>query len=270
MTVTSLVDGGGWLVDGITFTTGYGLGSTPDRFLIRKPAALFERYVELADRFRGGHLVELGIAAGGSTALLSLLAAPRSLTALELDPESVTALVEFIGARGLSSVVRPHHGVDQADRERVAALVDSSRADEPIDLVIDDASHRYHETLASFEVLFPRLRPGGWYIIEDWAADYAYADRISAVDSDTSPEAAAMRRRLDEAVAAQAGRPEPLPRIGVELLHACGASGDVVHQLTIDRHWIVAERGGRALDHHAFRLSDHCPDHWGWLRPIPP
>ena len=39
----------------------------------------------------------------------------------------------------------------------------------PIDLVIDDASHAYHPTLLSFEALFPLLRSGGCYAIEDWA-----------------------------------------------------------------------------------------------------
>ena len=37
-----------------------------------------------------------------------------------------------------------------------------------LDLVIDDASHELHATKASFETLFPLLRSGGWYIIEDW------------------------------------------------------------------------------------------------------
>ena len=39
----------------------------------------------------------------------------------------------------------------------------------PPDLIIDDASHLYSETKTSFETLFPQLRPGGLYIIEDWS-----------------------------------------------------------------------------------------------------
>ena len=35
--------------------------------------------------------------------------------------------------------------------------------------VIDDASHTYEETRASFEFLFPLLSPGGIYVIEDWS-----------------------------------------------------------------------------------------------------
>src|SRR4029077_11377083 len=39
-----------------------------------------------------------------------------------------------------------------------------------IDVVIDDASHLYGPTRRSFEILFPLLKPGGAYIIEDWPA----------------------------------------------------------------------------------------------------
>jgi hypothetical protein len=38
-----------------------------------------------------------------------------------------------------------------------------------VDLVVDDASHTYEATKTSFEILFPLLRPGGIYIIEDWS-----------------------------------------------------------------------------------------------------
>jgi hypothetical protein len=38
-----------------------------------------------------------------------------------------------------------------------------------LDFVIDDASHTYEHTRRSFEILFPLLRPGGLYLIEDWA-----------------------------------------------------------------------------------------------------
>lgn len=35
------------------------------------------------------------------------------------------------------------------------------------DVVVDDASHINHLTRASFEILFPHLKPGGFYIMED-------------------------------------------------------------------------------------------------------
>jgi hypothetical protein len=38
-----------------------------------------------------------------------------------------------------------------------------------MNLVVDDASHTYEDTKASFETLFPLLQPGGIYAIEDWS-----------------------------------------------------------------------------------------------------
>ncbi len=50
---------------------------------------------------------------------------------------------------------------NREDLERAAGLYDK------FDLVIDDGSHASHHQLLSFITLFPRLRHGGFYIIED-------------------------------------------------------------------------------------------------------
>ena len=76
-------------------------------------------------------------------------------------------------------MVRTFYGVDQADQAGLVAIVDEVIPGQELDLVIDDASHRYDETRASFEVLYHTLRAGGLYIVEDWAANYAYARRIA-------------------------------------------------------------------------------------------
>ena len=36
------------------------------------------------------------------------------------------------------------------------------------DLIVDDASHDGALTAATFGLLWPLIRPGGWYVIEDW------------------------------------------------------------------------------------------------------
>lgn len=40
------------------------------------------------------------------------------------------------------------------------------------DIVVDDGSHRSEDVIASFRVLFPHLRPGGLYVVEDLQTSY--------------------------------------------------------------------------------------------------
>ena len=42
-----------------------------------------------------------------------------------------------------------------------------------LDIIIDDASHLYKKSRASFDILFENhLKSGGMYIIEDWGCGY--------------------------------------------------------------------------------------------------
>jgi hypothetical protein len=139
----------------------------------------------------------------------------------------------------LEDTVRTYWGVDQADREQLTAIVDREFGDEPLDLVIDDASHLYAPTKASFEVLFPRLRPGGLYIIEDWATDHHPA----------------------------AGSPDVPPVLGtvIHQLVGCVASIDpMVRQVTLFRGMAAIERGKPARDElEPLRLEEHIHDRRG-------
>jgi cephalosporin hydroxylase len=56
---------------------------------------------------------------------------------------------------------------DQGDR---AFLRDLATRYGPFDIVIDDGSHRSEHVIASFEALFPHLRDGGVYVVEDLQA----------------------------------------------------------------------------------------------------
>ena len=64
--------------------------------------------------------------------------------------------------------IRVHRG-SQGDvdfLERVAKEIG------PLDVVIDDGSHRSEHVLTSFRTLFPHLRAGGTYVIEDLCTSY--------------------------------------------------------------------------------------------------
>lgn len=45
------------------------------------------------------------------------------------------------------------------------------------DVVIDDASHVTKKTIRSFEILWPRVKPGGCYVVEDLYGTYGQAHK---------------------------------------------------------------------------------------------
>jgi predicted O-methyltransferase YrrM len=255
--------------DGVTIVCGWETGSTPERFYIVKQPPFVEAYLEVCQQFRGSTIVELGIAEGGSTALLALAASPRKLVSVELAPEPVAALEGFIDQRGLRDVVVPVYGVDQADHAGLARAVDEHLDGVPIDLVIDDASHLLDETRSSFETLFPRLRPGGLYLIEDWRNDQMFRDTVrETLERGTDEERAAFAAEIARSLQGGTAQPKPRPLtdLAVELV-LCAASWrrGAVDEVTLTPFWIAVRRGTEPIDAETFRLRDVFRDHWGYL-----
>lgn len=58
------------------------------------------------------------------------------------------------------------------------ALTENVRAHAPdgCDLVVDDASHIGSLTAATFAALWPLVKPGGYYVVEDWADPWVFPD----------------------------------------------------------------------------------------------
>ena len=57
--------------------------------------------------------------------------------------------------------------VDQLDRTSLRSLSRKAAEQQGFDLVIDDGLHTKRSNLNSFEVLFPTVKPGGFYVVED-------------------------------------------------------------------------------------------------------
>jgi hypothetical protein len=111
-------------------------------------------------------MVEIGLLHGGSAIYWEQRFCPERLDLFDITP-SIPALEDYMMRHQLDHV-HLHLGISQDDRAAITSILDA-----PIDAVIDDASHQYAETLASFEAIFPLIRPGGVYIIEDWAWGHA-------------------------------------------------------------------------------------------------
>jgi predicted O-methyltransferase YrrM len=257
---------------------------------IKKPPALVEATIELLERHQNANVVELGISQGGSTALLAQIARPRKLVALELSAEPIAELASFIDANNHGETVRPYYDVNQADRGRLDEILDLEFGDEPIDLVIDDASHFLEETRTSFEILFPRIRPGGTYVIEDWNWEHLRASNLrrelmrsgstsrrmfeehlrEKLQDPTSEEYAAfvawMHEQADSPETAKTPHiaPRPLTILVMELLLARASSGDVVSEMLVQDLWVSVVRGPGPLPRD-FRVADIVNDRFGLL-----
>jgi predicted O-methyltransferase YrrM len=197
-------------------------------FLLFKHRQVVQRYVDVIEELRPQRIFELGILEGGSTALLSELAHPQVLIGVDRSPPKTPALSDYISGRKLEEVIRIHPDVDQADRGRLAEIAEDAFGDEPLDLVVDDCSHMYDATRESFNELFPRLRPGGLYLIEDW--DWTREEKIAEMWADRVP----------------------LTRLIQELVLALGSSTSLISEISIAEELVQVRRGDADIDPRGF------------------
>ncbi len=247
-------------VDGTEFTVSdswrLGPDAAPGTLLIRKPRWMIERYVALQSSIAAKRVVELGIYEGGGTVLLDRLFVPDRLVAVDLSPTRVDALDRYAADARRERAVHAYFGVDQSDRARLGAIL-NGEFDGPLDLVIDDASHLLAETVASFNVLFPRLRPGGLFVVEDWSCQLEEG-RAIATTLTTNPEAMAELSRRFEAGERPVAGVAPLARLVTELVLIAGCADEIVAEvMEVRRGWAVVRRGDGELDPTTFDV-DEC------------
>lgn len=245
--------GASTVIDGVEFVSGYAPDSTPDRFYIVKSPELIGMYREFLDAVRPARVFELGIAEGGSVAMLALMPYVEQVVAIDNEPNRLVALDEFVARRSLESSVSTYYGVDQADGSTLRSLVERDFDGGQVDLIIDDASHVYDLTVASFEALFPYLAPGGWYVIEDWAQQLKFMSALAAHGQAGGGEST--DDPPDAGPDGDAG-PWPLTRLGLELTIAACIAGGAVDRVMVNHEFIAARRGPEPVDPSGFRLHD--------------
>lgn len=198
----------------------------------------YRRLFALKQDFRPNNVFELGIWEGGSIAFWFECFQPQKHVALDLKKHSNSRYFDrYLEDRGLRNRVSTFWGVDQADPVKLKDIL-ASEFDGPLDLVLDDASHLYAPTKRSFEILFPHLRPGGLYIIEDWS--WSYDENCVAKDPKWRD-----------------GR--PLADLVFELVQMTGTAQPVkpVTAVFVYQGIVVIERGEARLEQ--FALADHIP-----------
>jgi SAM-dependent methyltransferase len=207
-------------------------------FRFYKTKALVDQYrafwVERA-QLRPRRIFELGLWDGGSLAFWFECFRPEKLVGVDLAQRGgSTYFRHYVATRGLQERIQTYCGTDQADSATLRRIVEHEFVG-PLDLVIDDASHLYAPSKASFEALFRLVRPKGLYVIEDWA--WAHWAEFQSSDH------------------AWAGETE-LTRLVFELVEAVGSSRSLIAGISVFQGFAVVERGELELaDVSQFRLD---------------
>nr|WP_285854311.1 class I SAM-dependent methyltransferase [Paenibacillus elgii] len=105
---------------------------------------------------------------GGSIALWNEIFKPDTMVGIDLQPcQENDYFSKYLLESNAADKIHRYWDTNQSDKKRIVEIC-TRHMGQGIDLVLDDASHLYEPTKRSFEALFPLLRPGGLYIIEDW------------------------------------------------------------------------------------------------------
>ncbi|MBD9680375.1 class I SAM-dependent methyltransferase [Pseudomonas sp. PDM18] len=193
-----------------------------DGFILGKPRRYIDKYVEHLTGMSHRNIFELGIFRGGSTVFLNEFFQPDRLVAIDFMEKPAAQLDRYI-AEHAAGQVRAFYGVNQADSARLIAICESEFAGEPLDLVVDDASHYLQESRISFNTLFPRLKAGGSYVIEDWA--WAHQ----------SIEVADLKKPF-------AGK-ESLANLVIEILLASVSHPELIDEVIVNDGFVVVRKG---------------------------
>ena len=210
--------------------------SDSERFLLAKSKSMVESLIEKAPDPLG-NMFDLGIYKGGSIALYNELFHPKRLVGIELNHHRVNPLDEFVSQYSLGESIHLHYGTLQNDKERLTSIVHEEFGNELLDLVVDDCSHKYEPTKASLNVLFPRLRPGGLYLIEDWGSAHWPGEHWQGRKNKYAKEK------------------NPLSKLILELVMVSASRPGLVQEITIDGSTVYITRGGEVVADPNFDIS---------------
>lgn len=145
----------------------------------------------------------------------------------------------YVESRSLEERISTYWGVDQSDQAKLRKIVVSEFSG-PLDLVLDDASHLFAETKTSFETLFPMLRPGGLYIIEDWAWSYFEEYQAPGHPWSEMPELAKLVFQLTEVAGSTQSFAD---RVREEPQGSETVRNALISEITIFPHFVAIQRG---------------------------
>ena len=219
--------------------------TTTDEVIVLKPRAFFQRYVNLYRGRACRQILDLGVWEGGSALLLAAIFAPEKLVGVDISaPRPGFDAVR--ASHPLGRRISIHYETSQDDEAKLAAII-ASEFEGPIDLIIDDASHLYAPTRRAFEIAFPHLRPGGFYVIEDWGwAHWAGSWQTTSLWRDQPA----------------------MSNFVFELSMACAARPRLIESVTVTSEYAIVRKGMKAPIGEPLRLDAICLRQGREFRPI--
>lgn len=148
--------------------TKYSVNRGTDKVVSRHAHYYAETFSYLKDELTS--LLEIGVNKGGSI---------RAWKDFFVNAEIYGIDSRYSAIRRLGEEEEPRiHAVriNVEDKEKLAAWA----AGKEFDIVVDDGSHNNHHQIIAFETLWPCIKPGGYYVIEDtyvsWNENHIHPD----------------------------------------------------------------------------------------------
>jgi hypothetical protein len=121
-----------------------------------------------ADIGMDARVCEIGVRGGDSLRLWQALFPRGDIAGVDIDPDATwpdgtTRIVAGQDDPALPALVGPRH------------------------LIVDDASHKGALTCATFDLLWPCITPGGYYVIEDWWLEWGTKDSMLVLAQNLLP-----------------------------------------------------------------------------------
>jgi hypothetical protein len=219
----------------LRLTRGFDVELSSDRTItLFKHPQFVRSYLELLSDVRVENMIEVGIWDGGSAVFFWNLLKPAKLCCIELK-DSAPHLSRYIGKQQIGDSFPVYFGVDQSNKTRIGEILAREFECKTLDLVIDDASHLYSPSRATFEAIFPRLRSGGLYVLEDWKTNLL----LPYHGGDDKPDH------------------PPFHQLVHEILDLSMRFPGVIPTVKCFHNFVVVERGPATLDAGSFDVLDH-------------
>lgn len=136
----------------ISRLTELGIAEGTDKATFHRYTEVYQKYFDRY-QFEPTKLLEVGIEKGCSLRMWrSFLGKGSTVLGIDIEPKPAEPNAIIADVSNRSSWPRIHN-----------ALIDHN----PLDIVIDDGGHFTQAAVLCFENLFPYLKPGGLYIVED-------------------------------------------------------------------------------------------------------